>query len=290
MYSDGKGFSCPHKYNQLPSSCNGSVKKISLQHNIVLGQHRDDDGGKLRALRFVHGDRIRKNNFVQIDEIKDNLSSVKSNAYFPLFRIDLRDPSHISIEDVLFIVIPGLHHLVAYAEDPIAASDASFTRIQPPLQLKIEVAGADNTFVHRGNNLDFIDRVEPEMIGDSVTGQIQNDSEDRFRDILFDEKEIAFQVLVFGLRKKTFIDPVCIHDDAAVPGLTKDCVQQNNRNRSGRYDIFEYVSRPYGGKLIYIAHEDKCCMQRNCFEKMIEQDRINHGGFVNNQKIAVEWF
>ncbi len=47
-----------HQDAKLFGACYGGVQQIALEHDVMLSQQRDDNGGELRTLRFVDGNCV----------------------------------------------------------------------------------------------------------------------------------------------------------------------------------------------------------------------------------------
>ena len=68
VVSDGHGqrFGLANQDDQLFASRNTGINEVPLQQEVMLGGQGNDDGGKLRALRFVDGDGVGQRQFIQL--------------------------------------------------------------------------------------------------------------------------------------------------------------------------------------------------------------------------------
>src|SRR5439155_23844891 len=57
-HRDRDSFLLADKHHQLLAARDARVEQVPLEHGVVLGHHRDDDGGILRALALVNRRRV----------------------------------------------------------------------------------------------------------------------------------------------------------------------------------------------------------------------------------------
>jgi hypothetical protein len=57
-HRDSAGLLLPDQNNQPLAPCDAGVKKVPLQHGVMLSEHRDDHGGIFRALALVDSRNI----------------------------------------------------------------------------------------------------------------------------------------------------------------------------------------------------------------------------------------
>lgn len=141
----------------------------------MLNEHRDYHHRILRALRFVHGDGIGKDNLIEIREIIGHLPAIKDDADLLGFGIDFQDTPDVSIEDFLVVIVFDLHDLVANTKFPRPSRNALPGWIESVLQLDVQIPGADRPFVHGCEHLDVIDRIEAKPLRDPVFDQFDYD-------------------------------------------------------------------------------------------------------------------
>ena len=67
-HGDGDSLLLADQHNQPFAACHAGVEQIPLQHNVVLGQNGDDDGGILRTLALVNGCSVCRNQRVKLAE------------------------------------------------------------------------------------------------------------------------------------------------------------------------------------------------------------------------------
>ena len=63
---EGDGLLRSDADDQLPAAGDGGVEEVALEHDVVLGVDRDDDGGILASLALVNGDGVAQNQLVEI--------------------------------------------------------------------------------------------------------------------------------------------------------------------------------------------------------------------------------
>ena len=143
--------------------------------------------------------------------------------------------------------------------------------------------------MHRGEDLDLVEGIEAEPLGDPLLDQGDDQLQDPLRVLLLDEVKIV--ELLRGacqVRHLPLVDQVGVDDDRAFPGLAEDLVELDDGNGPGIDDVPEDVSRPDGGELVHVAHEDKGRPRRNGLEQVVHQEGVDHRGLVDDQEVAVE--
>jgi hypothetical protein len=70
----------------------------------VLGKDGHNNGWVFRALRFVDGYGVGKDNFIEIAEFKRDIPAVKGDDQLLVLLIDLYDSANVAVKD-LFVVI-----------------------------------------------------------------------------------------------------------------------------------------------------------------------------------------
>jgi hypothetical protein len=98
----------------------------------------------------VHRRRIGQHQRVQLAEDVRHLPPVEVDQQLAGLGVDRPHQPQVAVEHLLLVVVRHLHHLVAGAEGPAEALDPGLARrVQQPLQLEIERAGAEPATVHR---------------------------------------------------------------------------------------------------------------------------------------------
>ena len=110
---DGEGLPGADQHDELPRAGDGGVEEVALKHDVVLGQHGDDDGGIFAALAFVDADAVGRQQFIEVGEIIDHGAVVHRDRQRLLDGVNRLDAAEVAVENVLVVVIPDLHHLVA---------------------------------------------------------------------------------------------------------------------------------------------------------------------------------
>src|SRR4029453_14515508 len=94
------------------------VEQVPLQHRIVLGHDRDNDGWIFGALALVDRGGIGRNQHVEFTKSVSDGSAVETSDKFSRIRIDVVDVADVAVIDLLVVVVLDLHHLVAGREGP----------------------------------------------------------------------------------------------------------------------------------------------------------------------------
>ena len=115
MDSDAHRILLTDQDNQAGAASDPGVEQVSLQHVVVLGQDRDDDGGVLGTLRLVDGGGVGEHNLVQLTELIDNLPAVEIDQDLCFTCVDCGDEPDVTVEGVFLVVVLNLHHLVTDA-------------------------------------------------------------------------------------------------------------------------------------------------------------------------------
>src|SRR5271166_4104708 len=191
--SDGDRLLLADQDDEALAAGHTCVEKVALQHGVVLRENRDDHGGIFGPLALVDGRGIGRNQNVELADIAD-----------------------VAVVDLLVIVVLDLHDLVPRGKGPAEALDFPLAgRIENGLELDVERASADPAAVHRAENLDVPDGIEPEPFGDAGLDQLQYSRDRRFRIIRWREIEIAIAGWRSQFRHIALVDPMGVDDDPA---------------------------------------------------------------------------
>ena len=89
------------------------IEEVPGQHHVVLGRHRDDDGGVFRALGFVDRRGIGQHNGVEFAEWVGHDASVELGGQRAFLVIDADDHAEIAVENLAVVVIDRLYDTIA---------------------------------------------------------------------------------------------------------------------------------------------------------------------------------
>ncbi len=89
------------QHNKLSTSRDRCIQEIALEQSIMLCMDRDDYGWILGPLAFVHGDSVRKDQFVQFVEIIRDSAAIKMDHNFLVTGIEAFDPTDVAVEGSL---------------------------------------------------------------------------------------------------------------------------------------------------------------------------------------------
>ena len=159
----------PGRRGGLPRVIAG-VDQVALQHRVVLGRERHDDGGIFGALRLVDRRRVgraragraprrrRRSRGLEVDDELAGLESTDTTT------------ADVAVVDLLVVVVLDLHHLVAGREGPSrsARGAASPVRVERRLQRQVQRLGAGGAAIHRAQHLDVAHRIQAEAARDPL--------------------------------------------------------------------------------------------------------------------------
>ena len=202
-------------------------------------------------------------------------------------RVDLPDAADIAVEGHFPVIVPRLQDLVAFAQFPVAPLQGGPRRIQHLLQLQVELIHADIPAVHGGDHLDIVEGIESVATGQAIRTQFGDPIRAGRRVWLVNEKEIAL-VPVLRVRHFAPVHPVRIHHDAAFQGLAKDLGQPDHRYMAGVDHIPEDVARAHRRQLVDVADHDEAGGGLHGPKQGVHQDRIHHGGLVQDDQVGFQ--
>src|SRR6267378_2644633 len=122
-HCDRDGFLLADQHDQLLAARDAGVEEVPLQHGVVLGHHRDDDGGVLRALAFVNRRSIGRHQRVECAKAVSNGTAVKAGRKLARLRVYIVDVADVAVINLLVVIVLDLHDLVAGCEGPAEAFD-----------------------------------------------------------------------------------------------------------------------------------------------------------------------
>src|SRR4029453_441192 len=97
------------------------VEQVPLQHRIVLGHDRDNDGWIFGALALVDRGGIGRNQHVKLTKSVGDGSAVETSDKFSRIRIDIVDVADVAVINLLVVVVFDLHPLFPGPEGPADA-------------------------------------------------------------------------------------------------------------------------------------------------------------------------
>ena len=188
----------------------------------------------------MDGDGIGQLQLVEFIELVDHLARSETDQHLLLFPIHGSDPADVAVEDLLVVVVGGLDDLITYPEE-IAVGLVFIAilafRIQRGLEAEIEFLDAEASPVHWAQDLDPLDRIDTEMLGQAVTHH-GDQGRGAFLGILaVDEDKVRILWCLDDIRNLTAVDGMGPADDATVPSLPEDLLEVNHRNHSAADDV-----------------------------------------------------
>ena len=78
--------------------------------------------------------------------------------------------------------------------------------------------------------------------------------------------------------------------DADLGGLSlaEDFGEAHRGNAAGIDQVGQYGARPHRGQLIDVTNDEQGGVIRDGFQKLVHQDDVHHGGFVDDEEIQFE--
>ena len=286
---EGSFFS--NQNHQFSPSGDSGVEQVALQKHELLTCQRDHHCRKLAALGFMNRDGIGELQLVEFAGLVIHpLIAVEGDNHVRRLLGDLGDMADISVEDFLFVVIPGLDHLVAGAEDGTEAFDLEFKlgrRIEGLLEQRVQFGGAKRLTIHWSEHLDVIPGIEVEALRNALLHEAMQRFANGIGVAAFDEKEIGISG-VFEWGNCSLIHIVGRFDDTTGFALTVDASQSGHGGDSAVEDIPQDAARTDGGKLVHIAYEEDMSVLGDGIKQLCHELDIDHGGFVDDKEITYE--
>ena len=142
--------------------------------------------------------------------------------------------------------------------------------------------------VHRAENLDVPDGIEPEPFGDAGLDQLQNSRDRGFRIVRGHEIEIAVAGWGSQLGHIALVDPMGVDDDPARRRLPEDFGEPHHRNGPRPDDVRQDLPGADRRQLVDVAHDEQRRVVRNGPQQRLHEQDVDHGGLVDDQEVAVE--
>lgn len=99
--------------DQPLSTRDARVEQVAGKHHVVLGRHRDHDGGLFRALGFVDRRGIGQHERVQFAVRVGHDAPVELGGQRAFLVIDADDHAEIAVENLAVVVIDRLYDTIA---------------------------------------------------------------------------------------------------------------------------------------------------------------------------------
>src|SRR5512138_86893 len=80
-----------------------------------------------------------------------------------------------------------------------------------------------------------------------------------------------------------------IGNDQTFPVLAKNSPQDKFGNDAGIDKVAQHAARSNGGQLIDIAEKNQMAARVDGAQQVIHQRQIDHGGFVDDDEIGLQW-
>ena len=241
--------------HQFLAAGNGGVEEVALQHHVVLGVHDDNYGGVFAALRFVDGGGVGEHQFVQIAGAILYRTAVEQHRHGARGGVDPGDKAHIAVVHVFVVVVPKLHHPVAFAERKRPAHQpgrmgAVFA--QRLLEAIVEVVGAERIAPHGGQDLHVGKRIEAELAGDALGHEFDYALDAGFGVVDAHKVEVALAMADFqGLPG---VDVVGVAHDKPRLVLAENHIEPRAGDFARGDEVAQDIAGAHAGELIGIAN------------------------------------
>src|ERR1700730_6685969 len=157
---------------ELLASSDAGIEQISLQHGVVLRHDWDHHGRIFRALAFVDGRGVGRNQRVEFAKPVSDAAAVEAGGELAVIGINIVDVADVAVINLLVVVVLDLHSLVAGREGPTEPLDLALSGGgQRRLQFDVERACADAAPVDWAQNLDSPNGVEADAFRDNTHGR-----------------------------------------------------------------------------------------------------------------------
>ncbi len=247
----------------------------------------------LAALRLVDRNRVGERKLLQL--LAFVLDHLLIEFHMQVFgnRIAADNHAHVTVEDLLVVIVLLLHHFVANPEFPLPKLEPLAVRIEDRLQTGIEIDRPRRAPVHWRDHLDVEQRVHAEAFWNACAGERKDFLDDLLRFWLADEVEITERpgsVHALQFRKLPLPHGVGVERDAAALALPIDVFKPHHRNLSA----FDAVEQDGSGsdrrELIHVTHQHQPGLRWNRVQQHVHEQRVNHGRFVQHEQFLLQRF
>ncbi len=236
-------------------------------------------------------DGVGQRNLIQLAEVVFHQPVIESDREFLLNRIDLLDGADVAIKHFLLVVVLRLDDFVPDLEPPSKSLNGGLTwpnRVQSALQHDVQLADSDRSPIHRAQNLNVADRVEPMPLRDSILNQPNQGCGYILRRIPFYEVEVGTGLRCAKLRHFPLANEVGAGNDLTGGCLPEHFGQTNDRYHAAIDQVSQGISRPYGGELIHVADHDQSGSLGEAAEQGVHQEHVHHRGLIDDKEVAVK--
>ncbi len=156
------------------------------------------------------------------------------------------------------------------------------------LEASVEDGGSDGVPVatHGAEHLDVL-ALDAVDFGDLMGHEVGDEGADVLGGFYFYEFEIRVDGSVEG-RGESFVDLVCVGDDAGVLRLSVDGRESDRLDDIAFDEVAEHASGADAGELVDVAYEDESASFGDSLEQGIHQERVDHRDFVDDDDVFGE--
>jgi len=224
----------------------------------------------------VDADTVGVGQLVGLRPIVLNGPPVHHHGHHLIGHVEAVNLPDIAIEDVFFVIVASLNHLVAHAEQGAHQPPLGFAtllvRVEPFLQHVVQRRDADRAAVHRRQHLHIRERIEAEFGGDALLHDADQQLGGSLRVFLHEDEEIV--PAVGRVRRFALVDAVRVADDLAGLCLAEDRVQPRDRTGAAVDHVVEHIARSHARELVHIADEQQVCVRVDGFQQVVEQVEV----------------
>jgi hypothetical protein len=190
--SDRDGLLLANQHDQSLAAGHPGVEEIPLQHRVMLGECRDDNGGIFGALALMNRRRIGRHQRVELAESVGHGPAVEAGGEFARVCIDIYDVADIAVVDLLLVIVFDLHDLVAGGKGPSETFHLAVPgRVKSRLEFDVQRARPDAAAVHRAQHLDVAHRIQTEALRYSGLDQLDDPRDSGFGIVRRNEVKVA---------------------------------------------------------------------------------------------------
>ena len=118
---ESQGAAAADEDDHFSGARDGRVEQVALQHEEVLRVDGNDDARVFAALGFVDGAGVGECQFVEVGRLIGDRPPVEVDRERAFLLVDGADAAEVAVEDLQVVVVRLLHHLVARAQQAVAA-------------------------------------------------------------------------------------------------------------------------------------------------------------------------
>ncbi|CAN4049907.1 Aminotransferase class V domain-containing protein, partial [Dysosmobacter welbionis] len=289
----------PHHDQKL--SCTGQGR---VQHSPHHQGRRCRHGRQHHALVLAALGLVDRHGIGQIDLI-EHIQRVRGDPVIKVHhqqlsgRVDLHDPSHVSVEHAgahgavrLFpyhvVVVFRLHDPVSGAEQPLSPLDLPFVRrrrVQRRLKTAVQILRAAGPLPGGRQHLDLVRR-DAHVVRQPGFAQLHHRGEGPLPIPAAEEEEVS--LVVGQLGRLAQVHRVGVADDGRLLRLAEHLPEEHRLHPAAADQVGEHVSRPHGGQLVRIPHQHQPGAGPQGPQQSGKQRQVHHGHLIHDHRVRLQ--